>query len=105
MSPTTASTIRPCRPTSSIFISNLKVPDPAGFHSGPQPQRCPAALVSIPELGDLGSSTWAFSETIHSSLLHPYHPQHVVNNPGQVFDDIVTNEQILKRATLHQPLL
>jgi len=37
------------------------------------------------------------SETIHSrSYTHII--RNIVNNPGQVFDDIVTNEQILKRA-------
>ena len=75
-----------------------EVPDPAGFHSGPQPHRGPAALVSHPGAGRPGSRPGAFSETHPLSLLHPHHPQHVVNNPGQVFDDIVTNEQISKRA-------
>lgn len=41
--------------------------------------------------------TWAFSETIHSrSYTHII--RNIVNDPSLVFDDIVTNEQILARA-------
>jgi ribonucleoside-diphosphate reductase beta chain len=41
--------------------------------------------------------TWAFSETIHSrSYTHII--RNIVNDPALVFDDIVTNEEILKRA-------
>ena len=41
--------------------------------------------------------TWAFSETIHSrSYTHII--RNIVNDPATVFDDIVTNEQIQKRA-------
>lgn len=41
--------------------------------------------------------TRAFSETIHSrSYTHII--RNIVNDPAMVFDDIVTNEQIQKRA-------
>ena len=41
--------------------------------------------------------TWSFSETIHSrSYTHII--RNIVNDPGVVFDDIVENEEILKRA-------
>ena len=52
-------------------------------------------LISIPEL-ETGRNT-AFSETIHSrSYTHII--RNIVNDPATVFDDIVTNEQIQKRA-------
>ncbi|MDM3671855.1 ribonucleotide-diphosphate reductase subunit beta, partial [Proteus mirabilis] len=41
--------------------------------------------------------TWAFSETIHSrSYTHII--RNIVNDPSVVFDDIVENVEILKRA-------
>ncbi|MDE5285076.1 MAG: ribonucleotide-diphosphate reductase subunit beta, partial [Candidatus Blochmannia sp. A2] len=41
--------------------------------------------------------TWSFSETIHSrSYTHII--RNIVNNPSIIFDDIVTNSNILKRA-------
>lgn len=53
-------------------------------------------LISIPEL-ETWVETWAFSETIHSrSYTHII--RNIVNDPSVVFDDIVTNEQIQKRA-------
>ncbi|STT05371.1 ribonucleotide-diphosphate reductase subunit beta [Klebsiella pneumoniae] len=53
-------------------------------------------LISIPEL-ETWVETWAFSETIHSrSYTHII--RNIVNDPATVFDDIVTNEQIQKRA-------
>ena len=54
-------------------------------------------LISIPEL-ETRVETRAFSETIHSrSYTHII--RNIVNDPSLVFDDIVTNEQILKRAS------
>ncbi len=53
-------------------------------------------LVSIPEL-ETWIETWTFSETIHSrSYTHII--RNIVNDPSIVFDDIVTNEEIIKRA-------
>ncbi|MCX2959608.1 MAG: ribonucleotide-diphosphate reductase subunit beta, partial [Serratia symbiotica] len=53
-------------------------------------------LISIPEL-ETWVETWSFSETIHSrSYTHII--RNIVNDPALVFDDIVTNEEILKRA-------
>ncbi len=52
-------------------------------------------LVSIPEL-ETWIETWTFSETIHSrSYTHII--RNIVND-SIVFDDIVTNEEIIKRA-------
>lgn len=54
-------------------------------------------LVSLPEL-ETWIETWSFSETIHSrSYTHII--RNIVNDPSLVFDDIVENEEILKRAT------
>lgn len=53
-------------------------------------------LVSIPEL-ETWIETWTFSETIHSrSYTHII--RNIVNDPSVIFDDIVTNEEIIKRA-------
>ncbi len=53
-------------------------------------------LVSIPEL-ETWIETWSFSETIHSrSYTHII--RNIVTNPAVVFDDIVVNEHIIKRA-------
>ncbi|MGR5471049.1 class Ia ribonucleoside-diphosphate reductase subunit beta, partial [Vibrio astriarenae] len=53
-------------------------------------------LVSLPEL-ETWIETWSFSETIHSrSYTHII--RNIVNDPSIVFDDIVENEHILKRA-------
>jgi ribonucleoside-diphosphate reductase beta chain len=53
-------------------------------------------LVSIPEL-ETWIETWAFSETIHSrSYTHIL--RNLFTNPSEVFDDIMVNPAILKRA-------
>ncbi|MCS3456116.1 class Ia ribonucleoside-diphosphate reductase subunit beta [Aeromonas rivuli] len=79
-----------------IFISNLKYQTLLDSIQGRSPNVALLPLVSIPEL-ETWIETWAFSETIHSrSYTHII--RNIVNSPSQVFDDIVTNEQILKRA-------
>ncbi len=79
-----------------IFISNLKYQTLLDSIQGRSPNVALLPLVSIPEL-ETWIETWAFSETIHSrSYTHII--RNIVNTPSQVFDDIVTNEQILKRA-------
>ena len=53
--------------------------------------------MSLPEL-ETWIETWSFSETIHSrSYTHII--RNIVNDPSIIFDDIVQNEEILKRAT------
>ncbi len=53
-------------------------------------------LVSIPEL-ETWIETWSFSETIHSrSYTHII--RNIINDPAVVFDDIVRNQHIIKRA-------
>ncbi|GAA3527533.1 ribonucleotide-diphosphate reductase subunit beta [Zobellella aerophila] len=79
-----------------IFISNLKYQTLLDSIQGRSPNVALLPLVSIPEL-ETWIETWAFSETIHSrSYTHII--RNIVNNPATVFDDIVANEHILKRA-------
>ena len=73
-----------------------EVSDAAGFHPRPQPERRAAAADLDPEL-ETGWKPSSFSETIHSrSYTHII--RNIVNDPALVFDDIVTNEEIKKRA-------
>ncbi|MBF6057858.1 MULTISPECIES: class Ia ribonucleoside-diphosphate reductase subunit beta [Thiomicrorhabdus] len=79
-----------------IFISNLKYQTLLDSVQGRSPNVALLPLVSIPEL-ETWIETWAFSETIHSrSYTHII--RNIVANPSLVFDDIVTNEEITKRA-------
>ncbi|MDX7987240.1 ribonucleotide-diphosphate reductase subunit beta [Xenorhabdus sp. 12] len=79
-----------------IFISNLKYQTLLDSIQGRSPNVAFLPLISIPEL-ETWVETWSFSETIHSrSYTHII--RNIVNDPSVVFDDIVENEQILKRA-------
>ncbi|WP_339057699.1 class Ia ribonucleoside-diphosphate reductase subunit beta [Candidatus Regiella endosymbiont of Tuberolachnus salignus] len=79
-----------------IFISNLKYQTLLDSIQGRSPNVALLPLVSIPEL-ETWIETWSFSETIHSrSYTHII--RNIVNDPSLIFDDIVTNEEILKRA-------
>ncbi len=79
-----------------IFISNLKYQTLLDSIQGRSPNVALLPLVSIPEL-ETWIRTWSFSETIHSrSYTHII--RNIVNDPSVVFDDIVANEYILKRA-------
>lgn len=80
-----------------IFISNLKYQTLLDSIQGRSPNIALLPLISIPEL-ETWVETWSFSETIHSrSYTHII--RNIVNDPSIVFDDIVTNEEIKKRAT------
>ena len=80
-----------------IFISNLKYQTLLDSIQGRSPNVAFLPIVSLPEL-ETWIETWTFSETIHSrSYTHII--RNIVNNPGVVFDDIVANEEILKRAS------
>ncbi|QIG05626.1 class Ia ribonucleoside-diphosphate reductase subunit beta [Proteus sp. ZN5] len=79
-----------------IFISNLKYQTLLDSIQGRSPNVAFLPLISIPEL-ETWIETWSFSETIHSrSYTHII--RNIVNDPSVVFDDIVENEEILKRA-------
>ena len=79
-----------------IFISNLKYQTLLDSIQGRSPNVAFLPLVSLPEI-ETWIETWSFSETIHSrSYTHII--RNIVNDPSEVFDDIVANEEILKRA-------
>ncbi|KMV73222.1 ribonucleotide-diphosphate reductase subunit beta, partial [bacteria symbiont BFo2 of Frankliniella occidentalis] len=79
-----------------IFLSNLRYQRLLDSIQGRSPNVALLPLISIPEL-ETWVETWAFSETIHSrSYTHII--RNIVNDPALVFDDIVTNDQILRRA-------
>ena len=79
-----------------IFISNLKYQTLLDSIQGRSPNVALLPLVSIPEL-ETWIETWSFFETIHSrSYTHII--RNIVTDPSVVFDDIVDNEQILRRA-------
>ncbi len=80
-----------------IFLSNLKYQTLLDSIQGRSPNVVLLPLVSIPEL-ETWIETWSFSETIHSrSYTHII--RNIVNDPSVIFDDIMDNEEILKRAT------
>lgn len=80
-----------------IFISNLKYQTLLDSIQGRSPNIALLPLISIPEL-ETWVETWSFSETIHSrSYTHII--RNIVADPSIIFDDIVTNEEIKKRAT------
>lgn len=79
-----------------IFISNLKYQTLLDSIQGRSPNVALLPIISLPEL-ETWVETWAFSETIHSrSYTHII--RNVMNDPSIVFDDIVTNTEISKRA-------
>lgn len=79
-----------------IFISNLKYQTLLDSIQGRSPNVAFLPLISLPEL-ETWVETWSFSETIHSrSYTHII--RNIVNDPSIVFDDIVTNKEILERA-------
>ena len=79
-----------------IFISNLKYQTLLDSIQGRSPNVGLLPLVSIPEL-ETWIETWSFNETIHSrSYTHII--RNIISDPSIVFDDIVTNDYIVKRA-------
>ena len=79
-----------------IFISNLKYQTLLDSVQGRGPNIAFLPIVSIPEL-ETWVETWSFSESIHSrSYTHII--RNIVNDPSIVFEDIVDNESIQKRA-------
>ena len=79
-----------------IFLSNLKYQTLLDSVQGRSPNVAFLPIVSLPEL-ETWFETWAFSETIHSrSYTHII--RNIITEPSEVFDQIVTNEEIVKRA-------
>lgn len=79
-----------------IFLSNLKYQTLLDSVQGRSPNVAFLPVVSLPEL-ETWIETWAFSETIHSRS-YTHIMRNVVPNPGEIFDDIVQNEYITRRA-------
>lgn len=79
-----------------IFISNLKYQTLLDSVQGRSPNVALLPITSLPEL-ETWIETWSFSETIHSrSYTHIL--RNLFSDPSSVFDDIVRNKEILKRA-------
>jgi ribonucleoside-diphosphate reductase beta chain len=79
-----------------IFLSNLKYQSLLDSGQGRGPSLAFLPLASIPAL-ETWIETWSFSETIHS-LSYTHMVRTVMNMPEEVFDDIPTNPEIIKRA-------
>ncbi|WP_019616291.1 class Ia ribonucleoside-diphosphate reductase subunit beta [Psychromonas ossibalaenae] len=80
-----------------IFISNLKYQTLLDSIQGRSPNIALLPIVSLPEL-ETWIETWSFSETIHSrSYTHIL--RNLFTDPSEVFEDIVSNEEIQKRAS------
>ena len=79
-----------------IFISNLKYQILLDSVQGRSPNVAFLPITSIPEL-ESWIELWSFSEVIHSrSYTHII--RNILTDPSAVFDTIVDNEEILKRA-------
>jgi len=79
-----------------IFLSNLRYQTLLDSVQGRSPNATLLPLASIPEL-ETWIETWSFSETIHSrSYTHII--RGMVDNPAEIFDGIVSDEEIVSRA-------
>ncbi|APD20631.1 ribonucleotide reductase class Ia beta subunit [Klebsiella phage KPV15] len=80
----------------NIFTDNLKYQSLLDSIQGRAPTAVFAPLISDPSL-DTWFQTWTFSETIHSrSYTHIMRNLYV--DPAKIFDEIVLDEAIMKRA-------
>ncbi|MFT4731183.1 MAG: ribonucleoside-diphosphate reductase beta chain [Gammaproteobacteria bacterium] len=80
-----------------IFTSNLKYQTLLDSIQGRSPNIAFLPIVSLPEL-ETWVETWSFYETIHSrSYTHIL--RNLFSDPSSIFDDIVVNEEIKKRAS------
>lgn len=80
-----------------IFISNLKYQTLLDSVQGRSPNIAFLPIISLPEL-ETWVETWSFFETIHSrSYTHIL--RNLFSDPSEIFDDIVVNEEIKRRAT------
>ena len=79
-----------------IFLSNLKYQILLDSVQGRAPSVAFIPIVSLPELENF-ITTWTFSESIHSRS-YTYIIRNALPKPDEIFNDIVTNEEIKKRA-------
>ena len=80
----------------NIFLLNLKYQSLLDTIQGRAPVAVLGALVSDPAL-DTWNQTWTFSETIHSRS-YTHIMRNLVADPGKIFDEIILDEAIMKRA-------
>ena len=80
----------------NIFTSNLKYQTMLDSVQGRGPCLAFLPFVSIPELEGC-IVTWDFMETIHSRS-YTYIMKNLYPNPSEIFDTIITDEKIEKRA-------
>lgn len=79
-----------------IFVDNLKYQSLLDTIQGRAPTAALAALISDPAL-DTWTTTWTFSETIHARS-YTHIMRNLFNDPTKVFDEIILDEAIMKRA-------
>jgi len=79
-----------------IFTSNLKYQILLDSVQGRGPSMAFAPYCSLPELESC-MKVWEFMEMIHSRS-YTYIIKNVYSNPSEVFDSILTNQNILERA-------
>jgi ribonucleoside-diphosphate reductase beta chain len=79
-----------------VFLSNLKYQTLLDSVQGRSPNIAFLPLVSLPEL-ETWIATWSFSETIHSRS-YTHIVRSMLDDPSLVFNDIVSNQSIKKRA-------
>ncbi|YP_010247083.1 ribonucleotide reductase class Ia beta subunit [Escherichia phage HX01] len=79
-----------------IFTNNLKYQSLLDSIQGRAPSAVLMALISDPSL-DTWVATWTFSETIHSRS-YTHIMRNLYTDPSKVFDEIVLDEAIMKRA-------
>jgi len=80
-----------------IFTSNLKYQTLLDSIQGRSPNIAFLPIISIPEL-ETWVETWSFFETIHSrSYTHIL--RNLFSDPSTIFEDIVVNDEIKKRAS------
>lgn len=80
-----------------IFLSNLKYQTLLDSVQGRGPSAVLLPLVSVPEL-ESWVIAWTYFEQIHAKS-YTHIIRNILNDPSEVFDDIVVNEEILKRAS------
>ena len=81
-----------------IFLLNLKYQILLDSIQGRSPNIALLPVVSIPEL-ETWIETWSFSETIHSRSYTHIIKNIIVGDPSTVFDTIVSDKNIINRAT------
>ncbi|QEM42452.1 anaerobic NDP reductase, subunit beta [Klebsiella phage EI] len=80
----------------NLFTDNLKYQSLLDSIQGRAPSAVFAPLISDPSL-DTWFQTWTFSETIHSRS-YTHIMRNLFTDPAKVFDEIVLDKAIMKRA-------